>query len=896
MKQKAFTKTICIILAIAFVASAVFVVASSFSFNAAVISDNKTNSISAKPSSGSHGYVNGDYVNFRSGAGTNYSVITTMRKNTKFIFVDGKLYNNDWYKIKLDSNLQTGYINKDYASVSDTSSTTDTTYVKLNKSSLNLGVGENYTLTKSVSPSNSKTDFKWSSSNTKAATVNSNGYISAKKTGTSNITVKISNGKTATCKVTVKSAPKSVKVSSSSLKLGKGETFIISESTNSGSYANSFSWSSSNKSVATVEKTTSNKAKITAKAEGTAKITIKTYNGKTAVCNVTVKSAPKSVKVSNSSLTLDVNKTFVISESTNSGSYANSFSWSSSNTSVATVEKTTSNKAKITAIGEGTATITIKTYNGKTATCKVTVKSPPSSIKLSDTSETLYKGNYYTVTATASGAVKWSSSNTSVATVSNGVIYAKSNGTAEIKATCGSSSASCEITVKTGSDVDISNTKVSIRKTKSILLTSSTGGVKWNSSNTSIATVNNGIVYAKNSGTAVITAYTSSGAATCLLTVGTRDNIRFTYASPNSAPLNSTVNFKAITDTDRVAVRFVVTNGSQSYTVNADKKEKDGNTYVWTGTQKLSKSGKWTVKAYAKYKTSNEFLTTPGNGEGEVFVTSSTDKTTPVCAERRASDEVINLIANYEGFLSSVTADSITSDPTLGYGKVVTSGEQFYNNLTKNEAYAYLCQTVNKGGYTTRTNKYLLDNDIKFNQRQFDSLVCFTYNVGAGVIYNDSELQAVLLNTGNNSSIKKGAAGYVNASDVNLRKGSGTNYDVITCMPKNTKFTFVDGKVYNSDWYKIKLSNGTTGYIFKSYASVSSGSSGSRNLNNVDKQQYLNAFLQYHHAAGSCYWGLMYRRIDEAEVFFYGDYERNGEYNNHNFKFTCQSYSNFSIA
>ena len=118
MKQKAFTKIICIILAITFVASAVFVVASSFSFNAAVISDNKTNSISAKPSSGSHGYVNGDYVNFRSGAGTNYSVITTMRKNTKFIFVDGKLYNNDWYKIKLDSNLQTGYINKDYASVS----------------------------------------------------------------------------------------------------------------------------------------------------------------------------------------------------------------------------------------------------------------------------------------------------------------------------------------------------------------------------------------------------------------------------------------------------------------------------------------------------------------------------------------------------------------------------------------------------------------------------------------------------------------------------------------------------------------------------------------------------------------------------------------------------------
>ena len=68
-----------------------------------------------------------------------------------------------------------------------------------------------------------------------------------------------------------------------------------------------------------------------------------------------------------------------------------------------------------------------------------------------------------------------------------------------------------------------------------------------------------------------------------------------------------------------------------------------------------------------------------------MFVTSTTNKTTTACAERRASDEVIKLIANYEGFLSKVTADSITTDPTLGYGKVVVSGEQFYNNITSNQ-------------------------------------------------------------------------------------------------------------------------------------------------------------------------------------------------------------------
>ena len=128
--------------------------------------------------------------------------------------------------------------------------------------------------------------------------------------------------------------------------------------------------------VATVQKLSGNKAKIVAKGTGTATITIKTYNGKTASCKVTVKAAPNSVKLSTSSLTLKAGQTYVISESTNSGSYANAdnLKWTSSNTKVASVKKGSANKATITAKAKGTANITLKTYNGKTATCKVTVK------------------------------------------------------------------------------------------------------------------------------------------------------------------------------------------------------------------------------------------------------------------------------------------------------------------------------------------------------------------------------------------------------------------------------------------------------------------------------------------------------------------------------------------
>ena len=77
------------------------------------------------------------------------------------------------------------------------------TSVSLNKTSLTLDVSKSYTLTKTVSPSNAVTSYTWSSSNTSVATVDKNGKVTAKASGTATITVKTSNGKTATCKVTV---------------------------------------------------------------------------------------------------------------------------------------------------------------------------------------------------------------------------------------------------------------------------------------------------------------------------------------------------------------------------------------------------------------------------------------------------------------------------------------------------------------------------------------------------------------------------------------------------------------------------------------------------------------------------------------------------------------------
>lgn len=209
-----------------------------------------------------------------------------------------------------------------------------------------------------------------------------NALIEGKNIGTANVHVdgkKSSDGiyTCGDCKVTVKSAPTNVKLSNTNLTLGEGEKFTISESTNSGSYANAdnLKWTTSNANVAIPAKVSgSNKAVIRAKGVGTATITIKTYNGKTATCKVTVKNAPTSVKLSRSSLNLIKGMRCTISETTNSGSYAKSFAWSSSNSKVAIVKKDSGNKAIVQAVGKGTAYVSIRTYNGKTATCKVTVK------------------------------------------------------------------------------------------------------------------------------------------------------------------------------------------------------------------------------------------------------------------------------------------------------------------------------------------------------------------------------------------------------------------------------------------------------------------------------------------------------------------------------------------
>ena len=166
--------------------------------------------------------------------------------------------------------------------------------VTLDKTSLDLKVGNNATLKATVEPQNATNNtVTWSSSNPEFVTV-ANGTVTAVSAGTATITVTTADGNhKATCTVTV--IPKTVQVSgiqvqgSASVYVG-GSTKLTATVTPTNATNQKVTWSSNNESVATV----GTDGTVTAVSAGTATITVTTEDGqKTAACTVTVLSVDR---------------------------------------------------------------------------------------------------------------------------------------------------------------------------------------------------------------------------------------------------------------------------------------------------------------------------------------------------------------------------------------------------------------------------------------------------------------------------------------------------------------------------------------------------------------------------------------------------------------------------
>ena len=181
---------------------------------------------------------------------------------------------------------------------------------------------------------------------------------------------------------------------------------------------------------------------------------------------------PTGITLSNSNLSLSVGDTKQLTATVTPANATSTVIWTTSNSSVATVSN-----GKVTAVGKGTATITAtSTENANVkATATVTVSTiAPTSITLSNSNVALSVGDTEQITVKVSptnavSTVTWSTSDSSVATVSNGKVTAVGKGTATITATSTENAnikATATVTVKQLENIQITG---SLTKTSYLL-------------------------------------------------------------------------------------------------------------------------------------------------------------------------------------------------------------------------------------------------------------------------------------------------------------------------------------------------------------------------------------------------------------------------------------------
>jgi uncharacterized protein YjdB len=267
----------------------------------------------------------------------------------------------------------------------------------------------------------------WKSSDSRVASVNTYGKVTAKKAGTATITAKVKNAE-ASCKVTVNKTKVSINTTSASIERGETLTLSATTSNNSGVI-----WKSSKKSVATIDEY----GTVTGIKPGETTITV-TADGSSTTCKLTVK--PPTIKLSKTKITLYRGQSAKLAATVSSGI---SPTWKTNKKSIALVDET----GTITAIKHGVSTISA-TVDGVIKSCEVVVEQPV--ISLSSTELTLKVGNTTTLTATVSSgnAPVWTTSNPNKATIdANGTITALQKGKAYLYAAEDGVKVKCTLTI-----------------------------------------------------------------------------------------------------------------------------------------------------------------------------------------------------------------------------------------------------------------------------------------------------------------------------------------------------------------------------------------------------------------------------------------------------------------
>ena len=853
-----------------------------------------------------------EYVNFRSGPGTNYSSKGVIALGTTVTVTDRS--NSEWYAVRL-ANGSTGYIFAQYLKLNSSSSATatpaptqapsgseqsakTTEYVNFRS-----GPGTNYSSKGVIASGTTVTVTDRSNSQWYAVRLanGSTGYIFAqylKVTGTSSATPTPtqapSNDGTVQAKLTADvNLRRGAGTNYGVIKvIGTGTTVTVTDASNSQWYKVKLSDGTEGYLFSEYLKVTSgdiNSAKPSATPTPTPAPSNGTVQAKT-TSDLNVRKGPGTsygiIKV------IDMNVTVTVTEATNSSWYKVKLSDGTEGYLAAQYLKITS--GDINSVKPGNSGDD-NTNNGNNSNAPATDEYVRVTVGLNLRSEPNTSCKVLTVLSTG--------------TVLN-VLDRKTSGWVHVRTTGGAEGyVSAEYVTAydpSSSSASISVSSVDLAQYKTIYIqASASGSVTWESSDASVATAKAGVsgqlfIYGAAPGTAKITAKSANGTelATVSVTVSAPEAVRFAYTTPNIITAGTSFNLKAVTDTQKSAVRFEIDGvGTYDTTSYDSESQGDNNVRIFSASAIISTPGTYTVRAYSS----------SGGGyssdyrEFTILVVSTTDSDTTTGESRRVSDSMLDNIASYEGYVPQVSPDTLAGNiPTVGYGYVVSKNTTFYNNLTRSEAKAMLADTVNRGSYTTEINRFISSNGLLMSQCQFDALASFSYNVGAGY-WNGSGncyVRTVIMNAvvpPQDLSSSNPYGGKVTASTLPMYQDHSASSTQITTLKINASVNILDyyrDSSTKQSWYKVSAS-GKSGWVRAGDVAFNSTSGLTHDLNYVDAYTFGSNLLDWHVAGGNCYIGLYYRRLAEAKVFSYGNYAEaspsNGNYKKNTYGYKVPS-------
>lgn len=408
--------------------------------------------------------------------------------------------------------------------------------------------------------------------------------------------------------------------------------------------------------------------------------------------------------------------------------------------------------------------------------------------------------------------------------------------------------------------------------------------VTWTSSDEKIAKVkadgNYCYILGVSSGTATIKAASGGISTSCTVTVTAADPVRFTYASPNVVTAGQDVVLYATTDPSRTGVQFQL----DGKTYPADYIRTDSTNGVSTKVWKATVSGlaQGTFSYTAVSKTTGSYST--AGVSGDIFVTAAKDYATTTQENHRASEDMLNFLSAKEGYYASPYRDTLTTDqiPTTGYGMVLYDGDVFYNDMSETEAWACMVNDINKSSYTSAVNSLRSKNNLWMSQSQADALISFAYNVGSSYFtdmstsctFRDVMLNAVVPPTDASAS-KAYRARLTGDSVLYTAASGGSSLGTVSSGTVVQVIGVSDGSKYNQQhknvWYQVQA-NGKTGWMSAAYVHIDDSYNLKHDLIYTNADVFGSQMARWCMAGGGPISGLLYRRIQEANMYNYNDY------------------------